>query len=453
MHMTENDDIQHQLLNDDKMDTLIDHALWSKHFIKNNIRVLLVDDMVTNIVLLKHLIEINKGTAYLANNGKEAVEVFQKNSVDIILMDLHMPVMNGFEATYKIKALSGDNFTPIVICSAYAQDEIIAKAQACGADDILEKPFSHGVFYSKINSMIRLKEFYDKEKAFAQQLQKEVYARNQANAQLIEFQKQLEDKVEQKTALLRQKDLELLEMDRIASINTLAAGMAHEINNPLGFIKSSVDSLSKLIHSFIDKTDCPDQKFSNRTDTILIRINKGIKRISQIINSLRNISNVNRSYLSNVNLNQSIQDAIELLQSNEEQHPTIITKLSNLPEFNCCGVEIHLCIMNVIKNAIDAVQKKEKGELCITSHYDEKKAQIVICVKDNGEGMSSEIARRAFDPFYTTRPVGQGTGVGLSLTEQIVKRYGGSIFLESQENEGTAVTITLPGDQVNDKKQ
>jgi len=445
--MTEKDEIQHQLLNDDKMDTLIDHALWSKQFIKKNIRILLVDDVVQNIYFLGKLIEINGGKSYAAKNGKEAVVVFQKNNVDIILMDLHMPVMNGFEATYRIKSLTGDKFIPIIICSAYAKDEIIAKAQACGADDIIEKPVKQDIFFSKINSMIRLKEFYEKEKAYAQHLQKEIAERKKVNTQLIEIQKQLEVKVEQKTAQLRQKDLELLEMDRIASINTLAAGMAHEINNPLGFIKSSVDSLSKLIHSFLDNTDCPDQTFSNRTDKTFVRINKGIKRISKIINALRYFSNVNRTDFAPVDINTSIQETLELLQSNIEKRPCITTKFPNLPKFSCSGVEIHLCLMNVIKNAFDAVLYQENGEICISSQYDEKNAQIVICVEDNGVGMSPETKRRVFDPFYTTKPVGQGTGVGLTLTERILKRYGGNISMDSQKHKGTAVTIVLPADE------
>lgn len=441
--MLEKDDIHHHLLNDDKMNALIDHRLWSKQFIKKNIRVLVADDMESNILFMKKLIEINGGKSYVSKTGKEAVAIFEKQYVDIVLMDLHMPVMNGFEATYKIKELAGDNFVPIIICSAYANDEVIAKAQACGADDIMTKPFSLDVFFSKINSMLRLKEFYDKEQAFVQHLQKEIQERKKANARLIEFQKQLEEKVETKTAQLRQKDLELIEMDRIASINSLAAGMAHEINNPLGFVKSSVDFLKKLIDSFIDKKACQNQPSVDRIERQFVRIEKGIKRISQLIDTLRYLSNVNKSEMIPVNINKSIEKTIDLFQTSDTKGPKFSTIFADLPKILCSGTEIHLCLMNVIKNARDAILENDNPEICITSQYNEINDQIVICVKDNGAGMPPETLRRVFDPFYTTRKVGQGTGLGLTLTERILKRYGGNIYLDSQEGKGTTVTIVL----------
>jgi two-component system NtrC family sensor kinase len=442
--MLEKEDIHRHLLSDDKMNAFIDHSLWSKQFIKKNIRVLVVDDMEPNVLYMSQLIEINGGKSFVSKNGKEAVSIFEQQYVDVVVMDLHMPEMNGFEATFKIKELAGDNFVPIIICSAYTSDKVIAKAQACGADDIMTKPFSLEVFFSKINTMLRLKEFYDKEKAFVQHLQKEILERKKANARLIEFQKQLEEKVETKTAQLRQKDLELIEMDRIASINTLAAGMAHEINNPLGFVKSSADSLKKLIDSFIVKKECQNQLFEDRIERLFVRIEKGIKRISQLIDTLRYLSNVNKSKIIPVNINKSIEKTIDLFQTSDTKGPKFSTIFADLPKITCSGTEIHLCLMNVIKNARDAILENDNPEICITSQYNEKNEQIVICVKDNGAGMPPKTIRRVFDPFYTTRPVGQGTGLGLTLTERILKRYGGNIYLDSQEGKGTTVTIVLP---------
>jgi C4-dicarboxylate-specific signal transduction histidine kinase len=441
--MLEKEDIHRHLLDDDKMNALIDHSLWSKQFIKKNIRVLVVDDVETNILYMNQLIEINGGTSFVSKNGKEAVAIFEKQYVDVVVMDLYMPVMNGFEATFKIKELAGDYFVPIIICSAYASDKVIAKAQACGADDIMTRPFSLEVFFSKINTMLRLKEFYDKEKAFAQHLQKEILERKKANARLIEFQKQLEEKVKTKTAQLRQKDLELIEMDRITSINTLAAGMAHKINNPLGFVKSSVDSLKQLIHSFIDKKECQNQLSMDRIERLFVRIEKGIKRISQLIDTLRYLSNVNKSEMIPVNINKSIEKTIDLFQTSDTKGPKFSTIFADLPNILCSGTEIHLCLMNVIKNARDALLEHDNPEICITSQYNEINDQIVICVKDNGAGMPPETLRRVFNPFYTTRPVGQGTGLGLTLTERILKRYGGNIYLDSQQGKGTTVTIVL----------
>jgi signal transduction histidine kinase len=442
--MVDKNQIQQKLLNDDRLDSLIDHTIWSKQLITKNTRVLIVDDIPMNLDILSQIIKKHGGKAYVATNGKEAIDVFKQNSVDIIIMDLHMPVMNGFEATYRIKALSVENFVPIIICTAFSSDEILSKAQACGADDIIEKPFSHDVFLSKVNNMLRHKAFYDKEKNLVRQLQQEIQKRKEVNAQLIAFQRQLEVTVEKKTAQLRQKDLELLEMDRISSIYTLAAGMAHEINNPLGFIKSSVDALKKMIHS------CQRQTFTDKYERIFIRVDKGINRIINIIESLSYLSNVNKSNLLPVNINKSIQKAIEMIQCRDERIPIFSTSLSELPDITCIASEIHLCLMNVIQNAFDAVLEKNNGEICIKTQFNAQKQQILICVEDNGEGISNDKIRRVFDPFFTTRPVGHGTGVGLTLTERILSRYGGKISLESEEGKGTTVNLILPVSRVAD---
>jgi len=445
--MTEKDKIQHNLLHDDKMNRLIDHVRWSKQLIKKDIHVLVADDVNVQLKLLTSFIEKSGGKTYEAANGKEALDIFKKVYVDLVVIDLHMPVMNGFEATYKIKEHAGNNYVPVIIFTAFSNNEIIAKAQACGADDLIEKPISYDLFCIKINTLIRLKEFYDKEKEFSRQLQMEIQERKAANARLIEFQQQLEASVEKKTAQLRQKDLELLEMDRIASINTLAAGMAHEINNPLGFMQASVDTLKKITNSFIDNKDSQDQTFSKRTEQIFSRIYKGIKRISYIINALRYLSNVDKRNVTPININKSIEEAIALFHLKEETEPRLTTIFSNLPEIKCIGAEINLCLMNVIKNARDAVLEQKNGAISISTRFNDIDAQIIICVQDNGPGIPPEKKRRVFDPFFTTKPVGEGTGVGLTLTERILTRYGGKISLDSQTDKGTAVTIVLPINQ------
>ncbi|ETR68716.1 MAG: response regulator receiver sensor signal transduction histidine kinase [Candidatus Magnetoglobus multicellularis str. Araruama] len=433
--------IQHELLHNDKLHSVIDQNLWSSELMYPDAHILVVDDLDLNRKLYVALLKRRNAIVYEAVNGEEAVNIFKERPISLILMDLNMPVKNGFEATYEIKKYSRDSFVPIIICTAYASDDILAKAQACGADDLLKKPVKTDIFITKINTMLRLKEFYTRQQKLSQQLQQEVDERKAANERLIAFQKELEALVEKKTHELRQKDMDLLEMDRITSIYTLAAGMAHEINNPLGFIQSSIDSLNKEINRLLPDT-LEKSGTAQKIDRLIHRAQRGIKRISHLIDSLKYLANINKNDCLPININKSIDETIQLMGSQANDQIEFITDLGHLPEMTCICTEIHLCLMNIIRNAQDAVDKQ--GKIYIQTRYDKNNETIAICVEDNGPGISKKHLRQVFDPFFTTKPVGHGTGVGLALSERIVRRHGGKIVLDSQPGRGTSVTIHLP---------
>lgn len=281
--------------------------------------------------------------------------------------------------------------------------------------------------------------------------------------ELIRFNQELERKVKEKTEQLRQKDLQLIEMDRIAGIGTLAAGIAHEINNPLGFVRSSVGFLKKSLDKMIQMTGYWDNKpFSEgllkeyknllaqvnsedlrgSLDKRFDRVNRGIERIMKIVNSLRSFSRLDMGTMGKINLNKTLEEAIELLSTEEVRDVQFIRDFQEVPPMECFPAEINQVLLHVLKNAVDAL--KGNGTITLTTSYNMAGDQISIQVTDNGRGMSPEVLRQAFNPFFTTKPVGSGTGVGLSLAERIIKRHGGKINISSKEGEGTTVTMTLP---------
>jgi signal transduction histidine kinase len=284
--------------------------------------------------------------------------------------------------------------------------------------------------------------------------------------ELTRFNQELEIKVKEKTEELRQKDMQLLEMDRIAGIGTLAAGIAHEINNPMSFVKSSVsflkkgvDKMSGAIAYWNDKP-LPEPLFTdfkgylvginydhltNSLENKFDTINRGIERIIKIVGNLKSFSRVDMEAKACLDINQSIEQAMEVLGARDdsvERKVNYIKEFDDIPPYVCQASEINQCLLHIIGNARDAVQNE--GTIKLITSYDNREKQIIITIIDNGTGMSEETLKKAFTPFFTTKPVGSGTGIGLTITERIVKRHGGKINLASKPGEGTTVTLSVP---------
>ena len=257
--------------------------------------------------------------------------------------------------------------------------------------------------------------------------------------------------------------MQLLKMDRIAGISTLAAGIAHEINNPLSFIKGSIGPMKKALDKissavkFWDNHPVPEQvrkdyrdfleqinfdHFVGSLDRKFERMNTGIERIMKIVNSLRSFSRVDTADMAELDINSSIQEAVDILSAKLEKKVTFENEFQEIPHIGCSANEINQCFLHTIRNAIDAVD--ENGVIRIKTFHREKEDQIIIKIADNGKGISSEIIDQVFNPFFTTKPVGSGTGVGLSITETIIKSHGGNIDLVSKEGDGTEITMVLP---------
>ena len=280
---------------------------------------------------------------------------------------------------------------------------------------------------------------------------------------LIKFNLELEKQVKDKTGQLREKDVQLLEMDRIAGIATLAAGIAHEINNPLGFVKSSINFVEKNVGKmaellkYWDDKPIPEQilkdykdyrsqiNFNQTVNSLedrFERIKNGIERIMQIVKNLKSFSRVDRVGIDKVRINENIEETIRVLSSKGEENVEFVKELQEIPPLECSANDINQCLFHLLQNAVDAVEGN--GIIRVSSAYNEKEEQVIVSIVDNGKGMSPEILRQVFNPFFTTKPVGSGTGVGLSIVERMIKHNGGKIEFSSKENFGTTAIMTLP---------
>ncbi|MGR3179027.1 MAG: sensor histidine kinase, partial [Candidatus Anammoxibacter sp.] len=243
-------------------------------------------------------------------------------------------------------------------------------------------------------------------------------------------------------------------------ISTLAAGIAHEINNPISFVKGNINFLRKSLKKLVataefwrDKSyegalmkeynehlsqinyDYLKESLDKKCDTML----SGIERITNIVKNLKSFSRVDKGRVDKINLNDSVKEAVNVLATENIGNVEFVKELEELPMMECVVNDINQCLLQVLKNAVDAVEGD--GIIKVSSNYDKENDQIVVAVIDNGKGMSPEVLRQVFNPFFTTKPVGSGTGLGLSTVERIIKNHGGKMAFSSKEGFGTTVVI------------
>ncbi|MEE8399044.1 MAG: HAMP domain-containing sensor histidine kinase, partial [Desulfobacterales bacterium] len=200
------------------------------------------------------------------------------------------------------------------------------------------------------------------------------------------------------------------------------------------------ESLVKEYEDYLAEKNLDDIKdtIDKRSD----RINRGIERIATIVDSLRSFSRVDLATTGKIDINQSIQEAITIMNVENTGDVAFEKELQDVPPLPCDTLGLNQCLHHVLKNALDAVD--DDGVIKVGTTYDKEQDQITIEITDNGKGMSPEVLRKARNPFFTTKEVGSGTGVGLSLTEKIIKRHGGNVDMTSTEGMGTTVTMRLP---------
>jgi two-component system NtrC family sensor kinase len=251
----------------------------------------------------------------------------------------------------------------------------------------------------------------------------------------------------------------------MVSLGTLTAGVAHEINNPTNFIHVGCYNLSVDLlgfEAFLVKLAGGDDadkavldSFSKRTAPLheqLTIIKGGPQRIKTIVDDLRAFTHLDDSALKPADIIDCLRSTINLLQIKYIKTAEFVCDLTSLPELICYAAKLNQVFMAVIVNGCEAIERKQSeqqtetlGQITISCHAEVE--AITICIKDNGCGMSDEIKGQLFDPFYTTKDVGEGTGLGMSVAFGIIKEHGGSIEVESIEHLGSKITIVLPTEQ------
>jgi signal transduction histidine kinase len=305
-----------------------------------------------------------------------------------------------------------------------------------------------------------------------------------AEAALRESRDQLEERVRVRTAdlyaanerLVQEKELQaelikklgetqsqLLQSERMASIGQLAAGVAHEINNPVGFVNSNIGSLRTYVLGMLDLLAAYEHAEAELTEStrqeigqvkkqidmaflredilaLLSESDDGLQRVTRIVRDLKNFSHVDKAELQCANIEEGIESTLRVVWNELKYKAEVVKEFANIPSIYCFPFQLNQVIMNLLVNAGQALESK--GTITIRTGHDA--STVWIEVSDTGKGIPKENLSRIFEPFFTTKPVGTGTGLGLSLSFGIVKKHGGSIAVLSDVGVGTTFKVTLP---------
>lgn len=258
----------------------------------------------------------------------------------------------------------------------------------------------------------------------------------------------LNEELAEANAELRTKQAQLVQTAKMASLGELVAGVAHEINNPLAFVSSHVNTahgcLGKLEGELQPEPDTVPSVLIARGKSRLAEAEAGLERIRELVVKLRVFSRLDEGERKVVKVSECVESVLTILRHKFEGRIEVSTHFGHPDRLDCYPSLLNQAIMNLVSNAIDAIE--QRGSISISTGADAD--GYVILIADTGHGIPADVHDRIFEPFFTTRPVGQGTGLGLSITYSIVERHNGIIDITPRTGGGTLATIRLPlGDE------
>jgi two-component system NtrC family sensor kinase len=291
-----------------------------------------------------------------------------------------------------------------------------------------------------------------------------IYVAVEAQNELKSLNDSLGDRISEEVRISREKDHIMIQQDKMASIGQLAAGVAHEINNPIGFVSSNLGSLDKYLSRLIDFIGLQAEKLASlappelsgeieakrkslKLDYIMEDAGKlvresleGVDRVRKIVKDLKTFSRLDEEKYKCSDINECLESTINIVWNEIKYKATLKKELGVIPHINCYPQQLSQVVMNLLMNASHAIENH--GEIVLRTWSDT--GFIYISVEDNGCGIPEEIQCKIFEPFFTTKEIGKGTGLGLSISFDIIRKHGGDITVDSVVGKGTKFTVRLP---------
>ncbi len=462
----------------------------------SNNKILIIDDEQVVIDSIRYHLKREGYEVLSAMNGKQGLEVCNKASPILIILDIRMPVMDGIQFLKHINPSPHDPYSVIVL-TGHGDDEEIEKCFKMGISAFLSKPFNLYELKGLVKNSSKLKQTQ-------LELKNEMKKHIQFEKELVEYEVKLEGMVEERTSKLKdvnsklkndlddrkalekkllnekrelqkaQEDLKnayahlktsqaiILQQEKMAGIGQLAAGVAHEINNPIGFISSNLGTLGRYVEKltkFITlqtlaisslkvKEDLKEAEKELKLDYILKDIKELVKesidgahRVAKIVSDLKNFSRADgQEERALTDINGCIESTLNIIWNELKYKATVKRKYGKIPLTKCYPGQLSQVFMNIFINASQAIDKS--GDITINSWQNED--SIFASISDTGCGIPKKNLSRIFDPFFTTKDVGMGTGLGMSISYEIIKKHNGEITAQSEVGKGTTFTVKLP---------
>ena len=425
--------------------------------------ILIVDDSKLNLSVAQDILNNHylQCTILLAESGEDALNILKTHHVDIVLLDIVMPGISGLEVLKKIKSNDEYKNINVVMLTSLTDMNILKQCFDYGANDFINKPIEPIEFIARIKASMR-------EVNYKISLERAINIVSTQNEKLMLVNKTLQE-----------TQFYIVQKEKLVAVGELAAGLAHELNTPLAYVSSNFQVLKKNLNKIKTMTDLYrnfvllifDSKIANETvsnsieeirnretsfhlDYIIEDLNElidesktGIDKAAKIIEILRSFTgSIDEENFRNNSLNDIIEEVLLITNNEFKDIATIEKFMEPLPMILCSRSNIAQVIINILTNALYAIKANTvlgEGKIVIKTY---KESNHIVCsISDNGPGIDTNIINRVFNPFFTTKDVGEGTGLGLSIAyDIIVNKHHGELIVDNLQPSGAIFTIKLP---------
>ena len=427
------------------------------------VSILIVEDSPTQAMLLENILEKQGHTVTSVRNGLLALASLRESAPDMVISDIQMPEMNGYELCLEMKGDAALRSVPVMLLTSLSAPQDIIRGLECGADNFVVKPYDEAFLISRIQSVLEnseLRKQVGEETAIPVYFAGERYFITANRLQILNLLlSTYETAVKTNLDLIKaHEDLkaaqaQLIQAEKLQSVGRLAAGMAHEVKNPLAIMEMGISFLSEL--KTIDEASA---------GPVLAEMKEAVRRANTVINGLMDYSEAGDAGVRSVDLHAVIDQALEVVANDlERSHVAVVREFSEgLP---CCLLDanrIDQLFANLFTNACHAMPNG--GTLSIRTSLSSLTSAdvafeagdrsgvrvragdqaIVVEIRDTGVGIAEENMSKLFDPFFSTKPTGKGTGLGLTVAKKIIEMHGGRIEIRNRVAGGARVKLTLP---------
>lgn len=413
-------------------------------------RILVVDDSATYRTFLAAELGREGYLVEAVGDGESGLAAVNRESCDCIVVDLVMPGMDGIALCRKLDSYRRASrlSVPVLMVTGKDTKEDMMAALEAGADDFVSKSNDSVILKARIRSLIRRKLLRDEHNRILNEFRnKELeVVRERAEKEAALERANLAAQLEDANRELRETQAQLVHSAKMASLGELVAGVAHEVNNPLAFAMSHAGTIEKALNSVAAEVGAAlSPETASRLDKARRRVvdmRTGLERVKELVAKLRTFSRLDEGDFKLTDVRDDIQSTLVLLGHRLADRICVKASYADDNTLYCAPSSLNQVLMNLLSNAIDAVG--ERGDITISTRRTGNTFEISVA--DSGAGVAPEVMDRIYEPFFTTKDVGQGTGLGLAIAYRIVERHHGSIEVHNRDEGGAEFIVRIPTD-------